>query len=182
MSSLTKNDSPFTDVSFEVSLEKIRGKLENFNLQNLYFAFLLFYPIHHLVTPWWGLDPHVGNHWSRRSVSKKIIYDNGRKCTYSARREVSCWKVLDSILLIWLCCSPLLRKIHIGINTHNSKCAGKQKQKKLILMHMCMRLCWGLLLTSLEVQSSGKSWADPLSDCKTAPYNNTQCTHTHTHT
>lgn len=35
-----------------------------------------------------------------------------QKLTYSALREASCWKVLDSILLIWLCCSPLLRKIH----------------------------------------------------------------------
>lgn len=33
-------------------------------------------------------------------------------------------------------------------------------------------------LTSLAVQSSGKSWADPLSGCKTAPYNNAQSTHT----
>lgn len=35
------------------------------------------------------------------------------------------------------------------------------------------------LLTSLAVQSSGKSWADPLSGCKTAPCNNTQSTHKH---
>lgn len=58
------------------------------------------------------------------------------RLTYSALREVSCWKVVDSILLIWLCCSPLLRKIHIGIHKYNVNCAGKQINM-LILTHVC---------------------------------------------
>lgn len=35
------------------------------------------------------------------------------------------------------------------------------------------------LLTSPAVKSSGKSWADALFGCKTAPYNNTQSIYKH---
>lgn len=38
---------------------------------------------------------------------------------------------------------------------------------------------WVELLTSPAVKSSGKSSADALSGCKTAPYNNTQSIHKH---
>lgn len=61
-----------------------------------------------------------------------------QRLTYRALREVSCWKVLDSILLIWLCCSPLLR------NTYRHTMQNVQGNRMLILMHMCVQLCWGL--------------------------------------
>lgn len=45
--------------------------------------------------------------------------------------------------------------------------------------YLCAIVLGVELLTSLAVQSSGRSWAVPLSGCKTAPYNNTQSTHKH---
>lgn len=56
---------------------------------------------------------------------------------------------------------------------------GQQDAKQLILMNAHGQLCWFALLTSPEVRSSGKSWADSQSGCKTAPYNNTQSTYKH---
>lgn len=94
-----------------------------------------------------------------------------QKLTYSALKDASCLKVLDSIRLIWLYCSPLLRKMHKATNI---KCPTGQT-KILILMHnVCVVVLGVELLTSPAVRSSGKSWADALSGCKTAPYNNTQ--------
>lgn len=84
--------------------------------------------------------------------------------TYSTLKAVSCWKVLDSILLIWLCCKPLLRKKTPRITTRNVK------QTTGLDFDEC-KLCRFKLLTSPEVRSSGKSLADSQSGCKTAPCN-----------
>lgn len=54
------------------------------------------------------------------------------------------------------------------------KCANGQT-KTLIFRHNVRAVVLGVeLLTSPAVRSSGKSWADAQSGCKTAPYNNAQ--------
>lgn len=63
-----------------------------------------------------------------------------------------------------------------GKNIHAYLCEMQNVQRwksKLIPMHP-MFVLDAKALTSPAVQSSGKSWADPQSGCKIAPYNSTQ--------
>ena len=69
-----------------------------------------------------GWEPQI---WTMNFQENKVWYvgeNEPLEQTYSALREVSCWNVLESILLIWLCCSPLLRKIHMGRNKWTGMC------------------------------------------------------------
>lgn len=117
--------------------------------------------------------------------SYHVIY-NYNKLTYSALRDLSCWKVLDSILLILLCCRPLgVGGWGVGgIAIHEYSNAKKHCEYfGFWCMHVHIFLSREVLLTSLEVRSSNKNWADPLFGCETAPCNtksaHTQSTHKH---
>lgn len=101
-----------------------------------------------LVGSWF----QFGNHWWNATLIGAMNKELQQRWTYRTRREASCWKVLNSIFLILLCWSPLLRTMHTGVNKCNANLADRVK----MILPMCL---WGWVRVRItHISCNAEQW------------------------